>query len=71
MYYPGHDEMRECIRESKILELGPKQDRFRCKDDSRRQAFIAKYEAEEATRAMSKTSSGGGRDSGAATKESM
>jgi hypothetical protein len=43
MYYPGHDLMRECIKESTILEVHESEDKFRCADGSVRIEWMNKW----------------------------
>eukprot|EP00391_Amoebophrya_sp_Ameob2_P008412 CAMPEP_0178999326 /NCGR_PEP_ID=MMETSP0795-20121207/9989_1 /TAXON_ID=88552 /ORGANISM="Amoebophrya sp., Strain Ameob2" /LENGTH=1072 /DNA_ID=CAMNT_0020692069 /DNA_START=765 /DNA_END=3983 /DNA_ORIENTATION=- len=44
MYYPGHDLMRDCIRQSKVLEMNEGRDKFRCADSTARQDFLTRFE---------------------------
>ncbi|CAD7947071.1 unnamed protein product [Amoebophrya sp. A120] len=44
MYYPGHELMRECIRQSPKLEINEMKDKFRCKDKQERVTFMKKYQ---------------------------
>lgn len=48
MMYPGHEVMRDCIHDSKVLELGQDHESFRIKNAEQRSKWTAQAEADAA-----------------------